>query len=522
MDERKPLTLWLTPGEFGVFVTYVSMLCFVIPLHEPWVDEAQAWLLARDLDLCSLLFRNLRHEGHPALWYLLLWIPTHLHLNYAYFSWISGAIGSLGIYVLLRLSPFPFYLRALLPFSFYLAYEYSVVARSYTLFPLLGFLVAHIYRQTQPRPIPMAIVLALLANVSLHGTIVAVLFALLYFWKLRSGQRYETLTSREAGWAVGIFSCAVLFVLVCIWPTRGALPRVSPTLNKIIDRLSLPDSAAEEQHPAIPTASTPTPAAPPLPAAPSSTNPATASKSTVPSMSRGRFANIPTIVGFAFSDSWIVAAVFESLVLVYLVHRGQTKLAIPAVCLVLFLVFVYSAPWHLGLVWVTMLMVLWAGWDTAIPWNALDLQNAVALFLGVLCLFQLPWTFHAVRYDATNPVSPARATADYLRTLPQGARWAGFGMSVAVQPYFSHNIFFNQPQTFGILGAVPHRMTLQQAIASHPDLLVADISQAPQFSRDGYVPVRQFCGALYFPNRPIDPGCLVVLEPSQKPTDTAP
>jgi hypothetical protein len=94
------------------------MLAFTVPWHEPWNDEAQAWLLSRDLSLPQLLLHNLRYESHPALWYLILWIPTHLHLPYFIFCWISAVIAAAGIYVLLRLSPFPFYLRAVLPSPF--------------------------------------------------------------------------------------------------------------------------------------------------------------------------------------------------------------------------------------------------------------------------------------------------------------------------------------------------------------------------------------------------------------------
>jgi len=39
------------------------MLAVVVPLHEPWSNEAQAWLLARDLSLWKLLFYYLRYEA---------------------------------------------------------------------------------------------------------------------------------------------------------------------------------------------------------------------------------------------------------------------------------------------------------------------------------------------------------------------------------------------------------------------------------------------------------------------------
>src|SRR5437868_927000 len=183
MGRRKASTLWLRPGEVIVLLAYASLVCVCIPFHEPWVDEAQAWLLARDLSLPSLLFHFLRQEGHPPLWYLVLWGPAHLHASYGLLNWLIVPIALAGIWVLLRYAPFPFYLRALLPFTFFLAYQYAVVARSYVLFPLLGFLAAHFYRQC--RPMRMAVALGLLANVSLHGTIVALTFAAVYAWRLR-------------------------------------------------------------------------------------------------------------------------------------------------------------------------------------------------------------------------------------------------------------------------------------------------------------------------------------------------
>ena len=71
--------------HLGVWLAYILMLAFTVPWHEPWNDEAQSWLLARDVSLPQLLFHALRYESHPPLWYLILWIPTHLHIGYFIF-----------------------------------------------------------------------------------------------------------------------------------------------------------------------------------------------------------------------------------------------------------------------------------------------------------------------------------------------------------------------------------------------------------------------------------------------------
>ena len=54
-----------------VAVLSVMISFFLIPYHEIWRDEGQAWLIARDTPLKDL-FGVLKHEGHPALWFLLL------------------------------------------------------------------------------------------------------------------------------------------------------------------------------------------------------------------------------------------------------------------------------------------------------------------------------------------------------------------------------------------------------------------------------------------------------------------
>ena len=61
-----------------VLLIYVVLIFIVVLNHEQWADEAQAWLLARDSSLFGLLFKNMRYEGHPPLWHLILMLPSRL------------------------------------------------------------------------------------------------------------------------------------------------------------------------------------------------------------------------------------------------------------------------------------------------------------------------------------------------------------------------------------------------------------------------------------------------------------
>ena len=56
---------WETFGNYVVLLVYSGIVLFTVRYHEKWADEAQAWLVARDLDLKTLWFHELRYEGSP-------------------------------------------------------------------------------------------------------------------------------------------------------------------------------------------------------------------------------------------------------------------------------------------------------------------------------------------------------------------------------------------------------------------------------------------------------------------------
>lgn len=501
---RKRVLLGLGIGDLCVFIAYGALLAVLGPMHEPWRDEAQSWMLARDAPLPTLLFKYLRHEGHPALWYLILWVPAHLHLGYRFLWVISCLIAWAGIWVLLRYAPFPAYLKLLLPFTFFLAYQYSVVARSYVLFPLLCFLIALFYRDPRPRFVGFALLLGLLANVSIHGTLIALALMPLYWHRLRTTQAARPVR-RDLWLGCAIFGCLLLFVAACLWPTMGALPALSPTLNRIVNKLSLPDpdgrAAAPPQNapaPALPV----NPPANPVPSATPAPPPASP-----PSVGLAKLRNTPTVLTYAFASWAPLALAFEGLVMVFLYRRGQLLLGIPLLLLAVFLVAVYAAPWHLGLLWVAFLMVLWMAWDTGpVPPR---IQRWVAWSLALLCILQLPWTLHAFAFDATHLTSPDKAVADYVAALPPGTRIGGIGNAIAVEPYFDHNIYFNRHLTFNYMGSDPLNLTPEQTIAARPPVLIGDDIFQPLIRDAGYHELQHICGNLPMPGREA-PDCLSI------------
>jgi len=495
--------LGLRRRDLAVWIAYCVMLALVVPWHEPWSDEAQAWLLARDLSLPQLVFHQLRYESHPALWYLILWLPAHLHLPYAAMAWIAAAIAAAGIYVLLRFAPFPFYLRAALPFTFFLAYQYAVVARSYGLFPLLCFLIAHVYRASPPRPLQMAVLLALLANVSIHGTLVACAFAAVYAWNLFEERSTLKLSARSATAAAALFVASVALVAIAIRPPANlhtvASPGVADAMHLRLHRhpVAVP--------PGAPAAAQPDGATPAAPSAPEN-------------HLFAHLAEMPRLLAYPVSTSHLLAFVVYLYVVAYLYARDQFLLLAPLAALALFLGLVYARDWHLGMLWVVLVSIVWAAWDANADPRAFTLQNALAGLLVFVALMQLPWTARALLYDRRAQYYPATQTAAYLHTLPPGLRIAGFGDVNTVLPYFRSNIFYNLPVAYNPNTSDDTVFAkAKQTIAAHPDLIVAwshDDGILALAAAAGYRETHRFCGTIFMPDETLPEACYVILEPT--------
>ncbi len=169
-----------------VLAAFATMLAIVGPRHEPWFDEAQAWLIARDATLWDLLAHKVRYEGSPGLWHALLWFLSHAGMPFSWLWMVSGALACGGAWIILTRAPFPFWLRTGIVFSYFMAYQYAIVARSYALDLLLIPLIAASFANRLNRPVLYGALLGLLANVNAHSFIVAAaLFAefVLASWK---------------------------------------------------------------------------------------------------------------------------------------------------------------------------------------------------------------------------------------------------------------------------------------------------------------------------------------------------
>jgi hypothetical protein len=195
--------------NIAVLIAFVVVVTIAIAKHEPFPDEGQAWLVARDVSPWTILIHTARFEGHPVLWFWLLAIPARLGLSYHFMNLISGIAATIAVYLLLWRSPFPTYIKVLLPFTYFFIYQYSVIGRAYALVAPLLFLTAIVYRKRLEHPYLFIFLLCLLINLEVMTALVALgIFIADWFYLRKEWPGLEKSTKRALVWTSVIFVAA--------------------------------------------------------------------------------------------------------------------------------------------------------------------------------------------------------------------------------------------------------------------------------------------------------------------------
>jgi hypothetical protein len=517
--------------EGAVFAVYVALLAWTLAHHVPHVDQAQAWLLARELSLPALFGKFLSYEGTPGLWHLILWFLCRLHVSYVVMPWIVAVIPVAGIWVFLRYSPFPAILRLSLPFSFYFFYQYAVVARSYIVLPLLVFLAAWLFAKPARNLVWIVVVLALMGNLSAHGFCISAGFAAMLairLWRLR---KRETQFLRPGRMAAAT-ACLIAAWGFAAWTARPTVDNRYTTAwyrthhpNQFVDgrwateQISVPNRV--EDH--------------------SSDNDTTEEMNIREHRGVLRaFYRFVDAVTYGLSNSWEVSSVFVAVLLIFLFSRRNLLDFLPYILLQLLFEYVVSRAWHLGTVFVAIVGILWINWPREDEPHEPAWRGILTLALMVICVEQCFWTVHAIRNDMTGQYSGDEQAAAFLAGHIDGKKVAGFSYhSVGVLPFFQKNIFYNQPKDafwYWSRKVLVDERALD-ALKEHPDYIDIGFAVHPRGNSNSvesdpewirtcypdvekeivntgqYVETHRFCGIAYSGHGYAEAECHVILEP---------
>ncbi len=406
-----PESPWWRVADFGVLGLWIAVVGFILPYHEKWADEAQAWLIARDLDLKTIWFYELRYEGSPGLWHTILWVAQHVfHARYGALGYI-GAVGALaGVALLIFKAPFPRYIRWPLAFTYFMVYQYAVIARPYTLLPLLAFAAALLFKDRE-HPERMTVVLVLLANLSLHGTILAGCLGLAYLidaWRAR-----DTLDARvkKRYWiCIGVMAVTFAFIVVILKPT--------PDVGEFAKR--------EPMAPAL------------------------------QAMQPTKLVKLESTISGAFFDYWLPSALFILFAgWWFFLRRSLLVFALPVGLLIALYALIHGYAHHHGTLFLAAIAAIWVAWPSTDEQRRFNLCHHRALqcmTTALLCLCALNiWDAEvAIRHEYSFPYSGAEDAAKYLKSVgADREKIVGFLYGVVgIQPYFDHNILANIPTAY--------------------------------------------------------------------------
>ena len=166
------------------FAPLTTLVYFVVNLttvllHEPWRDEAQAWLTARDLGVFGIV-EHMGYGGSPALWHLSLVPLTAMGLPILSQQLLHLAFATGTVWLLTSRSNLSRPLLILLISGYFLGFEYVIVSRSYALGILLTFAAVAFDERRHEAPWRYGILIALLANTSAHFLMLAAVLGLAF------------------------------------------------------------------------------------------------------------------------------------------------------------------------------------------------------------------------------------------------------------------------------------------------------------------------------------------------------
>jgi hypothetical protein len=165
----------------GLFCVALSLVHYN---HELWRDEIHCWSVGRNAEgLWDLLTGNRRYDGHPFLWYYLLYLVSRWSRSEVYLHGVTIVLATLSAYLWLRHSTVPRVLRLMLLGTYCFFFEYSTISRSYALGVFLAFLFCRLYDRRQLRVFVLLFVLVLLSFTSVYGCILAAALGTFLFWQ---------------------------------------------------------------------------------------------------------------------------------------------------------------------------------------------------------------------------------------------------------------------------------------------------------------------------------------------------
>ena len=208
----------LSTRDLLLALPFLALIYVELVHHVLWRDELNALGIVWASPTIPSLFWHVHHEGHPWLWYMILWIPSRFTQSVLVLKWVQGIVSTAIILFVALRSPFRRWEKALLLAGYFFVFEYTVLSRMYGVM-LLAFVI-YMYRRVKHRdsPIGSAVLLGVMASVDTIGIILSLALIIEYAAAMyRSGRLY--FSRRTAALALGLYAAITAFA---VWSAKPA------------------------------------------------------------------------------------------------------------------------------------------------------------------------------------------------------------------------------------------------------------------------------------------------------------
>jgi hypothetical protein len=209
-----------TTRDLLLALPFLVLLYVQLAHHVMWRDELNALAIVWASPTIPSLFWHIHREGHPWLWYMMLWIPSRFTQSVLVLKIVQGIVSTAIILFVALRSPFRTWEKALVLAGYFFVFEYTVPSRMYGV--MLLFFVLYLWqRTTRPNsPILSAVLLGLIASADTLGIMLSFALLVEYAYTMFLQRQTSPLFSRKTAIsALAVYGAILLFA---VWSARPA------------------------------------------------------------------------------------------------------------------------------------------------------------------------------------------------------------------------------------------------------------------------------------------------------------
>ena len=384
-----------------ILILFICISIFIGSKHEPWADEAQAWLIARDASVGEIIFKIAKYEGTPMLWHLLLKMMISFKLTYKYYYLIPIFFSSIGIYVILFKLKINNLYKVILPFTYFIGFEYTIKARNYSLILPILSIIAMIYEKRKEKIFLYNFFILLLAFVSLHAAIISgilFVFEIIEFIQLSlKKQNIKKIIKYLISFLAIVFS--YIFIIYTVKPSSDVYVNIGYRyvhLSNIIEAILRYIK---------------------------------------------KFLEAFCLKSENFSKYGIYSLIFVLSMFFCILKKNKNKklfifLLFP---LLAFMYLIRISNHHIGIIFYTFIFALYLVKDEI----NVKLKKVFAVLFFIILLIQSAWYFNSIYMEVFNDFSAGKRVSEYIKSLDYSDKkiYTSGYYSVSILPYFEKNIF---------------------------------------------------------------------------------